>query len=91
MTILNRIKVLCVKAYRFLTFGVRSPHARTANIIFLEPTHRLCDYCTNEVECIILECDWEVYASICGVCANKITTALDREVGILGHRGVITQ
>lgn len=71
MTIFHRLKVWCIKGYRLVKSGFKWARARELNTIFLQPVLKKCHYCGEEEQCVILECDYEVYATICGDCLKE--------------------
>lgn len=96
MTVYHRLKVWAIKGYRFVKFGFRTTRARTHNIIFNLLTNNKCDYCTDfpHGPCIVLECDYEVYANICKSCLTSALSIFGATPNFLpiknDHRGVIT-
>lgn len=89
MTIYHRLKVWGIKTYRFFRYGFKQVRPRTTNQIF-PPIYGICDYCGNDKQCAVLECDYEVYAKICNDCLQKAKDYLAGYAGVADKRGVVT-
>lgn len=73
MTIYHRLKVWAIKVWRVSRYAFMQVRPRTVNQIFREVVKKRCDYCgVPNVDCVVLECDLEIYATICEQCTNTI-------------------
>lgn len=74
MTIYHRLKVWAIKGWRIVRYAFVYVQPRTVNQIFRTVVNKRCDYCGNGpmTRCVVLECDLEVYATICESCTNTL-------------------
>lgn len=77
MTIYHRLRVWAIKGWRIARYALMQVQPRTVHQIFRNPVLKKCDYCAvPNSACIVLECDYEVYATICGNCIDTIRRLL---------------
>lgn len=94
MTIYYRLKVWTIKGWRMLKNAFKFVRPRTTQQIFMAPTLDICDYCDNQMMCVTLECDLEVYAKICAGCLDRARAVIMKapEPPVQrSHRGVVIQ
>lgn len=73
MLITQKIKVWLFKFWRFVKFGFSKTRHRSVNTFFMLPVKADCDYCHDgEMSCVVIECDFEVYAKVCERCLTRM-------------------